>query len=81
MTLSPLVASEVARLKKAATAASLATATVMIGLKVGAWAITDSISVLTSMMDSILDFSVGLMNFVAGIVPSRVEIRSAGVTV
>ncbi|CDK99562.1 zinc transporter [Magnetospirillum gryphiswaldense MSR-1 v2] len=65
MTHSALAPEEVARLKKAATAASLATATVMIGLKVGAWAITDSISVLTSMMDSILDFSVGLMNFVA----------------
>ena len=56
---------EVARLKKAATAAALAVGIVMLGMKLGAWVMTDSVSVLTSLMDSILDCSVGMINFMA----------------
>jgi ferrous-iron efflux pump FieF len=56
---------EVGRLKKAATTAALAVGTVMLGMKIGAWAMTDSMSVLTSLMDSILDCSVGVTNFTA----------------
>lgn len=42
---------------------SLAVGGVMLFLKVGAWVVTDSISVLTSLMDSVFDNAVGLMNF------------------
>jgi len=34
-------------------------------VKVGAWAVTDSVSVLTSLMDSVFDNAVGVMNFLA----------------
>ena len=62
---SSLSPEEIGRLKKAATAMALAVGVVMLAMKVAAWAVTDSVSVLTSLMDSILDCSVGIINFVA----------------
>ncbi|CAK0743773.1 ferrous-iron efflux pump FieF [Gammaproteobacteria bacterium] len=56
---------EITRLKKRATVMSLAIGGLLFFVKVGAWAITDSVSVLTSLMDSVFDNAVGVMNFLA----------------
>lgn len=50
---------------KLATVASVAAASVMIVLKLGAWIMTDSTSMLSSMVDSILDVLTSLINFFA----------------
>lgn len=56
---------EIIRLKKNATAISLTVGGLMLFIKIGAWAITDSVSVLTSLMDAIFDSAVGVMNYLA----------------
>ena len=55
----------IARLKKSATALSVAVGVTMLGIKVGAWFMTGSVSVLTSLIDAILDNAMGLINFFA----------------
>ncbi len=56
---------EIARLKKAATALALTIGIIALGMKVGAWAVTHSVSVLSALMDSVLDSIMALVNFLA----------------
>ncbi|MFQ5984531.1 MAG: cation diffusion facilitator family transporter [Alphaproteobacteria bacterium] len=60
---SPLQAS--ARLMKLATGASVAVAGTLIGVKLAAWLLTDSVSLLSSLIDSLMDVAASLVNFVA----------------
>ena len=54
-----------ARLVRRATAASLAVAAVLIGVKIFAWLLTDSVSLLSSLIDSAMDVFASLVNFIA----------------
>lgn len=54
-----------ARLVRAAGAASVATATVLVGLKLWAWLSTDSVAMLSSLADSALDLMASMITFVA----------------
>jgi ferrous-iron efflux pump FieF len=54
-----------ARLMRAATHAAMAVAIVLIVAKAIAWVITDSVSVMSSMLDSLLDFAASLINWLA----------------
>lgn len=52
-------------LMRAATYASVSVATVLIVVKLGAWAATESVSLLSSLIDSILDVGASLINLLA----------------
>lgn len=52
-------------LMRRATYASVAVASILIVAKTGAWAITDSVSVLSSLLDSLLDAAASLVNLFA----------------
>jgi ferrous-iron efflux pump FieF len=52
-------------LMRKATYASVAVAAVLIAVKTVAWAMTDSVSVLSSLLDSLLDAAASLVNLVA----------------
>lgn len=54
-----------ARLMRAATYASMAVAIVLILAKAVAWVVTDSVSVMSSMLDSLLDLAASLINWLA----------------
>jgi ferrous-iron efflux pump FieF len=54
-----------ARLMRAATYASMAVAIVLVVAKAVAWVITDSVSVMSSMLDSLLDLAASLINWLA----------------
>jgi ferrous-iron efflux pump FieF len=54
-----------ARLVRAATHASVAVAAVLIIAKTVAWLITDSVSVMSSLLDSLLDLAASLINWLA----------------
>ncbi len=54
-----------ARLMRWATYASVGTALVLIIVKIGAWFITDSVSILATLLDSSLDVLASLVNLVA----------------
>ena len=56
---------EAGRLMKLATAASVAVAATLIGIKVVAWLLTDSVSVLSSLIDSVMDVLASLINLLA----------------
>ena len=56
---------EAGRLMKLATVASVSVASVLIGVKLVAWLMTDSISVLSSLVDSLLDVMASLVNMFA----------------
>jgi len=56
---------DVARLMRWATYASVTTAVVLIITKIGAWFITDSVSILATLIDSSLDVLASLVNLVA----------------
>ncbi len=56
---------DAARLMRLATTASVAMALVLIGGKTVAWAFTDSVSVLSSLLDSLLDAAASLINLIA----------------
>ncbi len=56
---------EAARLMKLATTASVAVAMTLIAVKVVTWLMTDSISVLSSLVDSVMDAMASLVNLVA----------------
>lgn len=56
---------ETARLLKLATTASVATAMVLIGVKLVTWLLTGSISVLASLVDSLMDAAASSINLVA----------------
>ncbi len=53
------------RLMKRATLASVAVAATLIGVKVVAWGLTGSVSVLSSLVDSLMDVLASVVNFVA----------------
>ncbi len=54
-----------AKLMKRATAASVTVATILIAIKLVAWMITDSVSLLSSVIDSAMDVLASLVNFIA----------------
>ena len=56
---------DTARLMRWATYASVTTALVLIVVKIGAWFITDSVSILATLIDSSLDVLASLVNLVA----------------
>ncbi len=56
---------EAARLMKRATVASVSVAVMLIAVKVVTWLMTDSISVLSSLVDSVMDVMASLINLVA----------------
>ena len=53
------------RLKKLATIASVAVATLLIAAKLAAWLLTDSVAVLSSLVDSLLDAAAAVVTLVA----------------
>ncbi|WP_162906619.1 cation diffusion facilitator family transporter [Algihabitans albus] len=66
------------RLMKLATYASVATASVLIVVKLGAWWLTDSVSMLSSLVDSLLDVAASLVTLLAvrqALVPADQEHR------
>jgi ferrous-iron efflux pump FieF len=65
MTEIPTPPKEAARLIRAATYASVATAVVLIAIKLGAWLATESVSVLATLVDSVLDVLASLVNLFA----------------
>lgn len=54
-----------ARLMRRATTASVAVAALMITIKLGAWIATDSVSLLSSLLDSVLDAAASILNLMA----------------
>jgi ferrous-iron efflux pump FieF len=67
-----------AQLMRRATYASVAVAAILIAAKLVAWALTDSVSVLSSLLDSLLDAAASLVNLVAvrhALVPADDEHR------
>ncbi len=54
-----------ARLMRQATYASMAVAAILIVIKVAAWWVTDSVAVLSSLLDSLLDAAASLVNLLA----------------
>ena len=54
-----------ARLMRAATRAAMAVAIVLIVAKAAAWVVTDSVSVMSSMLDSLLDLAASAINWLA----------------
>ncbi len=66
------------RLMRLATYASVVTATILIAVKLGAWWLTDSVSLLSSLMDSLLDVAASLVTLLAvrqALVPADQEHR------
>ncbi len=59
------MAMEPQRLMRAATIASMSVAVALIGAKTAAWLITESVSMLSSLVDSSLDFLASLVTFLA----------------
>ena len=53
------------RLMRMATVASMSVAVVLIGAKTTAWLVTESVSMLSSLVDSSLDFLASLVTFIA----------------
>jgi ferrous-iron efflux pump FieF len=62
---SPVTLERTAVLMRRATYASIAVAAVLILIKVAAWLATDSVSMLSSLLDSLLDGAASLVNLVA----------------
>ena len=56
---------EAARLMRVATYASVAVAVTLIAAKIIAWILTDSVSLLSTLIDSLLDLAASLVNLVA----------------
>lgn len=54
-----------ARLMRLATNAAVAVATLLVVIKAGAWWLTDSVSLLSSLIDSLLDVGASLINLLA----------------
>lgn len=66
------------RLLKAATYAAVGTASVLVVVKVAAWLLTGSVSILSTLIDSILDVAASLLNLFAvrhALVPADAEHR------
>jgi ferrous-iron efflux pump FieF len=62
---SPMTPEQSARLMKLATYAAVGTACLLVAVKGGAWAMTQSVSVLSTMVDSMLDAVASLLNLFA----------------
>ncbi len=63
---SPLIPSETtSRLMRMATYASVTVASILIVTKIGAWLLTDSVSLLSSLVDSILDVGASIVSLIA----------------
>lgn len=56
---------DAARLMRTATYASVAVAVILIAAKIVAWILTDSVSLLSTLIDSLLDLAASLVNLVA----------------
>jgi len=56
---------ESARLMRIATVASVSVASVLVATKFGAWLLTDSVSLLSTMIDSLLDAAASMINLIA----------------
>ncbi len=61
----PVAPDRAATLMRRATYASVTVAGVLIGTKLFAWLMTDSVSLLSSMMDSFMDIAASLINLIA----------------
>lgn len=61
----PVISGADARLLRLATHASVAVAAVLIALKFGAWVLTDSVAILSSLVDSVLDSMASVVNLIA----------------
>ena len=59
------MAADLPRLMRAATIASMTVAVVLIGAKTAAWLVTESVSMLSSLVDSSLDFLASVVTFLA----------------
>lgn len=62
MSTAPVPPSEAARLMRLATYASVATAGTLIAVKLGAWGLTGSVALLSTLIDSTLDAAASLIN-------------------
>jgi ferrous-iron efflux pump FieF len=60
-----MMPADVQRLMRMATVASMAVAVILIGAKSMAWLVTESVSMLSSLVDSALDFVASLVTFLA----------------
>ena len=56
---------QMAKLMRLATDAAVTVATILIGVKIGAWLATESVSLLSSLVDSLLDAGSSLINLFA----------------
>jgi ferrous-iron efflux pump FieF len=73
-----VVGDEAARLLRLATTASVATAVLLIVVKLAAYLLTDSVSILSTLIDSLLDAAASLVNLIAvrhALVPADREHR------
>jgi len=61
----PITKAESERLLKLATYASVVTAAILIAAKLGAYLLTNSVSVLASLVDSLMDAGASLINLLA----------------
>jgi ferrous-iron efflux pump FieF len=60
-----MMAADLPRLMRAATIVSMSVAVILIGAKTAAWLATESVSMLSSLVDSSLDFLASLVTFLA----------------
>ena len=70
--------SDAGRLMRAATYVAVAVALTLVGIKLGAWLVTDSISMLSSLVDSVMDVAASAINMIAvrqALVPADAEHR------
>ena len=65
MTARPISSDQAKRLMQRATTAAVSVALVLIALKLAAWLITDSVSLLSSLADSAMDALASLVNLFA----------------
>ena len=61
----PITPERARRLLRLVTGAAVATAAILVGVKLGAWQVTGSVSLLSSMVDSVMDILASLINFFA----------------
>ena len=74
----PPVGMDRAKQLRIATYASVATAVVLVSMKLGAWLVTGSVSILASLMDSLMDSAASALNLIAvrySLVPADEEHR------
>lgn len=64
-TATPTSAAEAGRLMRLATRASVAVAAILVVVKFAAWLMTDSVSLLSTLIDSLLDAAASLVNLLA----------------